>query len=361
MLKIQPQPGIMDIALYKSGASKIAGKSDVLKLSANENPYGPSDKAKEAFAKTVATLHRYPSTDHAELRAAIAEVHGLDPERIICGVGSDEVLQFVCQCFAGPGDEVIHTEHGFSMYPILAKAAGATTVSVPEVERRVDVDAVLAACTDKTRIVFITNPGNPTATRLTGPELARLAAGIPETSLLVLDGAYAEFADGFDGGASLVEAHENVVMTRTFSKAYGLGGLRIGWGYASAAVIDVLSRVRQPFNLSPTQLATAEAAVRDRAWLEKGVADNAENREWLTQALRGHGVAVDDSDTNFILARFANVAQATGCDVALKDDGILVRPAGGYGFPEGLRITIGDKASCRRVAHVIGQYLEAKS
>lgn len=361
MLKIQPQPGIMDIALYKSGASKIAGKSEVLKLSANENPYGPSDKAKEAFAKTVATLHRYPSTDHADLRGAIADVHGLDADRIICGVGSDEVLQFICQCFAGPGDEVIHTEHGFSMYPILAKAAGATTVCVKEVERRVDVDAVLGACNAKTRIVFITNPGNPTGTRLAADELARLADGIPETALLVLDGAYAEFADGFDGGVSLVEAHENVVMTRTFSKAYGLGGLRIGWGYASAAVIDVLARVRQPFNLSPTQLATAEAAVQDRDYLNKVVRDNAEYRAWLTEALRALGVGVDDSDTNFILARFASADQAVGCDTALKEDGILVRPVAGYGFPEALRITIGDKAACRRVAHVIGQFLEGQA
>lgn len=360
MQKIKAQPGIMNIALYKSGASKIAGKSEVLKLSANENPYGPSDKAKEAFAKTVATLHRYPSTDHAELRKAIADAHEIDAERIICGVGSDEVLQFICQCFSGPGDEVIHTEHGFSMYPILANAAGATPVCVGETDRRVDVDKVLAAVNEQTRIVFITNPGNPTATMLSADELSRLADGIPESALLVLDGAYAEFADGFDGGISLVESHRNVIMTRTFSKAYGLGGLRIGWGYASADVIDVLSRVRQPFNLSPTQLATAEAAVLDREWLEKGVADNAENRAWLTEALRDAGVEVDDSFTNFVLARFSSPGEAAACDAALKDDGIIVRAVGGYGFPEGLRITIGDKASCRRVAHVISVFKGVK-
>ena len=357
MSKIAPQPGIMNIALYKSGESAIPGQTEVLKLSANESPYGPSEIAKEAFAKTVANLHRYPSTDHADLRAAIAEIHDLDAERIICGVGSDEVLQFITQSYSGPGDEVIHTEHGFSMYPILAHAAGATPVCVPERDRRVDVDAVLAACNAKTRIVFITNPGNPTGTVLTEDELSRLAKGLPDDVLLILDGAYTEFADGFDGGASLVEAHSNVIMTRTFSKAYGLGGLRIGWGYAPVEIIEVLNRVRQPFNLSPTQLDTAEAAVRDQDWLEKVTSDNSKNRYWLLGALREVGVEVDDSHANFVLARFASEEEAAGCDAALKAEGIIVRRVGGYGFPEGLRITVGEEAACRRVVHVIGQFM----
>lgn len=354
--KIEPQPGIMNIALYKGGESVLPGVSEVLKLSANESPYGPSDKAKEAFARTAATLHRYPGTDHAALRGAIAEVHRLDPERIICGVGSDEVLQFIVQSFAGSGDEVIHTEHGFSMYPILAHAQGATPVCVAEKERRVDVASVLGACSEKTKVVFITNPGNPTSTMLTEAELKTLADGIPPHALLVLDGAYAEFVEGFDGGASVVEARDNVIMTRTFSKAYGLGGLRIGWGYAPAAITEILNRVRQPFNLSPTQLATAEAALRDRDWLKMVVSNNARMRVWLTKALRELGIAVDDSQTNFILARFESEDEAAGCDAALRAEGIIVRRVGGYGFPEGLRITIGDEAACRRVAHVIGQF-----
>lgn len=356
MSRPKPQPGITNIALYKSGESGIPGVSDVLKLSANESPYGPSEKAKDAFSKTVANLHRYPATDHAGLRAAIAEVHGLDAARIICGVGSDEVLQFITQCYAGPGDEAIYTEHGFSMYPILTHAAGATPVCVAESGRRVDVDKVLAAITGKTRIVFITNPGNPTGTMLEAAELARLARGVPQNVLLVLDGAYAEFADGFDGGAALVEAHDNVLMTRTFSKAYGLGGLRIGWGYGPQAIIDVLNRVRQPFNLSPTQLATAEAAVRDRDWLDKVVGNNTRNRAWLVNALRDAGVECDDSHANFVLARFASEDEAAGCDAALREDGIIVRRVGGYGFPEGLRITVGDESACRRVVHAIVQY-----
>ncbi len=360
MTKIAPQPGIMEIALYKSGEAVIAGKSEVLKLSANESPYGPSDKARAAFARSVATLHRYPGTDHAELRAAIAEVHGLDAERVICGVGSDEVLQFVAQAYAGPGDEVIHTEHGFAMYPILAHAVGARPVCVAERARVVDVDAILRACTPRTRIVFIANPGNPTGTMLPEAELARLVAGIPESAILVLDGAYTEFAEGYDGGVALVEARGNVIMTRTFSKAYGLGGLRIGWGYAQAGMIEVLNRIRQPFNLSQTQLATAEAAVRDRDWLARVVGDTIRNRGWLVEALRAAGVAVDDSHANFVLARFASEAEAAACDAALRADGIIVRRVGGYGFPEGLRITVGEDSACRRVAHVIGQFRGAR-
>ena len=225
MTKLTPQPGIMDIALYQGGQSHIAGVADVIKLSSNENPFGPSPKAIEAVRDSAVTLHRYPSTDHASLRGVIGERHGLDPDRIICGVGSDEVLQFVAHAYAGPGDEVIYTEHGFSMYPIIARMAGATPVMVDERDRKVDVDAVLAGVTDKTKIVFVTNPGNPTSTMISMEELARLAGGLPKTCLMVLDGAYAEFVPDFDGGAALVDRYPNVVMTRTFSKIYGLGGM----------------------------------------------------------------------------------------------------------------------------------------
>lgn len=356
MCPITPQPGIMEIELYVGGKATVEGVSDVVKLSSNENPYGCSDAAKKAHSKSGLQLHRYPTTDHADLRAAIGDVHGLDPERIICGAGSDEILQFIAQCYAGPGDEVIYTEHGFSMYPILAHAVGATPVKVAERERVVDVDAILAACTEKTRIVFIANPANPTGTMVGGNEMARLAAGLPEGCILVQDGAYAEFVEGFDGGASLVDARDNVIMTRTFSKIYGLGGLRIGWGYAPKEIIDVLNRVRQPFNLSSVQLSVAEAAVRDQGFVEKCRADNMRWRAWLAEALMEHGVSSDTSCANFILARFADQAEAEGCDDYLKSQGVIVRRVGGYGLPNCLRITVGDEASCRRVAHAVGQF-----
>ncbi|WP_439103259.1 histidinol-phosphate transaminase [Celeribacter marinus] len=356
--QIKPQRGILDIALYQGGASKIAGVENIVKLSSNENPFGSPEGAKEAFSRAAHNLHRYPNTDHTALRGAIGEIYNLDADRIICGVGSDEIITFLCQCYAGVGDEVIYTEHGFSMYKISALAAGATPVCVPERERVVDVDAILAACTQHTKLVFIANPANPTGTMIGTSDVARLADGLPAHVLLVLDGAYAEYVEGFDGGAAFVEARDNVVMTRTFSKIYGLGGVRIGWGYGPAAIIDVLNRVRGPFNLSEPQLAAAEAAVRDTAWVEKCRLDNARLRAWMAEALMEHGVPSDTSCTNFILARFHSQSEAEACDDFLKSNGLIVRRVAGYGLPNCLRITVGDESSCRRVAHTIGQFLE---
>ncbi|HDR28104.1 histidinol-phosphate transaminase [Rhodovulum sp.] len=358
MTLIMPQPGILDIAPYVGGQSTIAGLSDVIKLSSNENPLGPSEKARAAFLRTVHSLHRYPSTDHAELRAAIGEIHGVDPARVICGAGSDEIITFLCQAYAGTGDEVIHTEHGFAMYRISALAAGATPVEVPERARVVDVDAILAACNDRTRLVFIANPANPTGTMIPAEDAARLADGLPPQAILVLDGAYAEFVEGFDGGAALVEARQNVVMTRTFSKIYGLGGLRIGWGYGPADLIGVLDRIRGPFNLSTTQLDTAEAALRDIDYTRHCQAENARMRAWLTEALNGIGVPTDRSFANFVLARFADPAEAQECDAFLKTQGLIVRQVAGYKLPEALRITVGDEPACRRVAHAIARFRE---
>ena len=356
--KLTPQPGILDIKLYKGGASHIDGVRDVVKLSSNENPFGASDAAKAAIAASAHQIHRYPSTDHAALRAAIAEVHGLIAEQIICGVGSDEVLTFLCQCYAGPGDEIVYTEHGFSLYPVLIRAAGATPVVVPEQARRVNVDAILEAAGDQTKIVFLTNPGNPTGTITPLSEVERLADALPDSCLLVLDGAYVEYAEGYDGGARLVEQRHNVVMTRTFSKIYGLGGMRVGWGYGSQEVIDVLNRVRGPFNLSNTALAAAEAAMRDQAWVDKCRADNDRLRAWLTPALAKKGAPADASHTNFILARFADPEEAEACEAYLQTQGLLVRKVAGYNLPNCLRITVGDEPSCRRVAHAVGQFKE---
>lgn len=356
MSLITPQPGIMDIALYQGGAAHVAGMTDVIKLSSNENPLGPSPAAMQAVRDSAATLHRYPSTDHSALRAAIGAVHGLDPDRIICGVGSDEVLQFVVHAYAGPGDEVIFTEHGFAMYPILARMVGATPVQVAETERRVDVDAILAACNDRTRVVFIANPGNPTSTMLSDDEVARLADGLPAGALLVLDGAYAEFVEGFDGGAGLVTARGNVIMTRTFSKIYGLGGLRVGWGYAPRDIIDVLNRIRQPFNLSATALAAAEAAVRDQGFVAHCRRENAHWRAWLSAELAAVGVPSDASCSNFILARFASPDEATACDAFLQSRGLIVRRVAGYNLPAALRITVGDETGCRRAAAAVAAF-----
>ncbi|MFG6081991.1 histidinol-phosphate transaminase [Paracoccus litorisediminis] len=357
---IAPQPGIMEISLYQGGASKIAGVENVTKLSSNENPFGPSDKAREAIVRAAHALHRYPNTDHASLRNAIGEVHGLDPDRIICGVGSDEIIHFLCQAYAGQGSEVLFTEHGFLMYRVSALAAGATPVAVRERDRVTDVDALIAAATPNTRLIFVANPNNPTGTMVGLPELERLARAVPQ-AILVIDAAYAEYVEDYDGGAELATRLPNVVMTRTFSKIYGLGGLRIGWGYGPREIIDVLNRIRGPFNLSSAALDAAEAAMRDRDHVTRCQTENARMRAWLAEALTEKGVPSDTSCANFILARFADVDTALACDEALKAQGLIVRQVAGYGLPNCLRITVGDEASCRRVAHVIGQFMAERA
>lgn len=360
MTQIPVQPGIMDIALYVSGESRLPGRDQVLKLSSNENPLGCSPAARAAFVAASGELHRYPDTGHAALRRAIGQVHGLDPERIICGAGSDEVLQFVAQAFAGAGDEVITTEHGFSMYPILARMVGAVPVTVRESDRRIDPGAILAAVTARTRIVFIANPANPTGTMLGEAELQQLVEGLPAHVVLVHDGAYAEFVGDFDGGAGLVDRHPNVVMTRTFSKIHGLGGLRIGWGYASRQIIEVLNRIRQPFNLSTAQLAAAEAAIRDTGFTASSIALNARMRREMRQALIEMGIGCDESHANFVLARFADASEASAADAALREDGILVRAVGGYGLPQALRITLGDEEGTRRVIDCLTRFMAGR-
>jgi histidinol-phosphate aminotransferase len=357
---IRPQPGILDIALYEGGKAHVAGIANALKLSSNENPFGPSDKVKEAFQRTVHALHRYPSTDHLALRTAIADTHGLDPARMICGAGSGEVLASLCQAYAGPKDEVVFTEHSFLMYPIYSMAVGAVPVVVPERERTVDVDAILAACNRRTKLVYLANPNNPTGTMVSGAEVARLAESMPSQAILVLDGAYAEYVEGYDGGAALVDARSNVFMTRTFSKIYGLGGLRIGWGYGPNAIIDVLNRIRGPFNLSTTALEAAEAAVRDQDHLVRCRNENSRMRTWLAQALAELGVPSDTSMANFILARFASPEEAEACDAFLQEQGLIVRRVEGYRLPHCLRITVGDESACRRVAHAVAQFKGVK-
>lgn len=356
MTKITPQPGIMQIAPYQGGAAHVDGMSNAVKLSSNENPLGPSEAATDAYRRAAYELHRYPPSDHATLRHAIGEVLGLDPGHIICGAGSDEIIALLCQAYAGPGDEVIHTEHGFLMYRISALAAGATPVEVPERERVTDVPAILSACTERTKLVFIANPNNPTGTMIGPTEVEQLAAGLPAQALLVLDGAYAEYVDGYDGGTALIDRYNNVVMTRTFSKLYGLGGLRIGWGYGPTHIIDVLNRVRGPFNLSSAALATAEAAIRDVAYASHCRSENTKWRAWLAEALAEHGVPSDTSCANFILARFASQQEAEACDIYLQSQGLIVRRVSGYNLAQCLRITVGDERACRRIAHSVGQF-----
>lgn len=357
---IKPQPGIMRISPYVGGAATLPGVSSnqITKLSSNENPAGPSPKAKDAFIAVAESLERYPDGGQTALRQAIAEEEGLPFDQLVCGNGSDELISLLCMAYAGEGDEVLLTKHGFEMYKICARASGATPVEVAEQDRVADISALLDACNERTKLLFIANPNNPTGTFVPEAEIKRLVDGIPETTLLVLDGAYAEYIEGYDGGAGFVLERENVVMTRTFSKIHGLGGLRVGWGLAPAHVIDVMARVRPPFNINAAALAAAEAAIRDRDYLTKCREDNTRLRAWLAQELTALGVPSDPSEGNFILARFADDAQAVACDASLKERGLIVRRVAGYGLPNCLRITVGDELACRSVATGIREFLE---
>lgn len=352
----QPQPGIEAIALYESGKAPGAGHPHPVKLSANENPYGPSPAAKAAYAAAAGDLHRYPGTDHRALREALAARHGLNAGQILCGNGSDELLHLIAQAYAGAGDEVLYPEHGFLIYPIVARGAGASPVPVPEKDRRVDVAALLAAVTDRTKILFLANPANPTGSYLPRAELQRLVEGLPPRVLLVLDGAYAEYVDGYDGGAEFVAGRENVVMTRSFSKAYGLGGLRLGWAYGPQAVVDNLNRLRGPFNLSAAQQAAGIAALGDLAHLTHTVKETQRLRGQLAAGLAALGIPSDPSAANFILARFASGEEAAAADAALAAEGLIVRRVVAYGLPAALRITIGDESACDRVLAALAAF-----
>lgn len=356
---VSPRKGFEDIPLYVAGAVKAGHANRIIKLSSNENPSGPAPGVQDAVVAAAGTLERYPDSGHLALRQAIGAAHGLDANRIICGAGSDEVFTFLCQAYAGEGAEVIHTEHGFAMHKICAQASGATPVEVAEAERTVDIDAILAACTERTKIIFIANPANPTGTMVAQSELDRLADNMPDEALLVIDGAYAEYVRdaAFDGGKSAATTRHNVVMTRTFSKIHGIGALRVGWGYGPQDVIDNLNRVRGPFNLTAPSIAGAIAAVNDPAYMRRCAMENEVWRDWMTKEMRGLGLSVDESHANFVLVRFADTQAAKHALDGLTTRGILVRSVASYGIPEGLRITIGTPDECLAVVEAMGKIL----
>lgn len=342
-MTLLPRPEILDIEPYRPGVSKLPGLSRVTKLSSNEGAFGPPPGVLRAVQAISHDFHRYPDGGAIRLRQAIGARFGLDPERIVCGAGSDDLIFLLCHIYGGPGTELIMTEHGFSIYKIAGRLAGCHVTMVPERDLTADVDAILAAVTDATRMVFIANPNNPTGTFLPAAAVARLRQGLPPHVLLVLDAAYAEYVErpDYDAGVSFVDAGDNTVMTRTFSKMFGMGGLRLGWGYAPAPVVDLLHRTRGPFNVSIAAHEAGIAALAEPDWVEKGRAHNIAERARLTAALRGVGIEVGPSEGNFVLAHFASPAVAAAADMFLREGGVIVRRVDGYGLPHCLRITVG--------------------
>ncbi|MGR6468247.1 histidinol-phosphate transaminase [Rhizobium sp. PAMB 3182] len=356
-----PRPGILDIATYVPGKESAPGVAKVYKLSSNETPLGPSPKAIEAFRGAASHLELYPDGQATELRQAIASVHGLNTANLICGNGSDELLGLLCHVYLGPGDEGIITEHGFLVYKIQIMGAGATPVVVKERDCAVDVDAILAAVTAKTKMVFIANPGNPTGSYVPVSEIRRLHQSLPSHVLLVLDAAYAEYVrrNDYEAGIELVSSNRNVVMTRTFSKVYGLAALRVGWLYGPLAVIDAMNRVRGPFNLNAPAIAAASAAIRDQGFVGKAVEHNLAWISTVTEALEKLGLKITPSVANFVLIHFPDVdgKRADAADAFLTSRGYILRAVKGYGFANSLRMTIGSEEANRGVIAALTEFM----
>jgi len=358
-MTVMPRPSILSVEPYVGGESKIPGVNRIVKLSSNEGPFGPPPGAIEAIRAMAADAHRYPDGNATAIREAIGARFGLDPARIVVGNGSDELLALIILAYGGEGTELVMSAHGFMMYDITGRWAGCRIIKVPEKNLTTDVDGMLAAVGPRTRLVFLANPNNPTGSLLPQSEVDRLRAGLRDDILLVLDSAYAEYVTrpDYDAGARLVDASGTTVMTRTFSKIFGMGGMRLGWCYAPAPVIDVLGRVRGPFNVNAAAMAAGVAALAEKGWVEQSVAHNTEWRGKVAAALTAAGITVWPSEGNFLLADFGTPPKAKAADAALKTRGLIVRAMGGYGLPSCLRITIGTAEECTMVIEALTAFM----
>jgi histidinol-phosphate aminotransferase len=356
-----PRPGVLDIAPYVPGKSSAPGVAKIIKLSSNETPLGPSEHAIAAYKAAAAKLEDYPDGSVSELRAAIGRAFGLDPARLLCGAGSDDLLNLLAHAYLRDGDEVIYSAHGFLMYPIYALGHGAKPIPVPEKNYTTDIDAILAAVTERTRLVFIANPNNPTGTYVPFDEIKRLHKKLPPNVILVLDAAYAEYVqrNDYEAGIELVATSENVVMCRTFSKIHGLAAVRLGWMYAPAHIIDVLDRVRNPFNVNTPAMKAGIAAIEDNAHVQKSIAHNSRWLAWLTEEIGKLGLEVTPSVANFVLIHFPQTKGKTAADADafLTQRGLILRRVAGYGLPNCLRMTVGSEEANRLVVAALKEFL----
>ena len=334
---------LLDLAPYVGGASHIDGANRVVKLSSNEGAFGPPPGAMRAHAEAASALHRYPDGGSAALRIALGRTHDIDPARIVCDTGSDPIFSLLALAYGGAGSELLMSQHGFSIYATAGAKAGSIVVRAPERALTTDVDALLARVSPATRLVMIANPNNPTGTWLPAREVERLRVALPSEILLVLDAAYAEYVDDpdYDPGLRLASNSGNTVMTRTFSKAYGLGGARLGWAYGPASVIETLNRIREPFGVNLAVQAAGLAALAEPGWIERTRAHNTRERTRLSNALTDRGLHVWPSAANFILVDLFDAAAAEAADAHLRTRGLIVRNVASYGLPSCLRITIG--------------------
>ena len=343
----QPRPGILDIAPYVPGGSSAEGNAEIHKLSSNESALGPSPEAISAYNNTGGDLHLYPDGSSSALRDKIASLHSLDASRIVCGAGSDEILQLLTRAYTGPENNIIQSDHGFLVYALAAKSCGAEVRFAPEKGLTADIEAMAALADDKTTLCFLANPNNPTGTYISDHEVRRLREKLPSHVILVIDSAYAEYMDEDDyrAGEALVEEFNNVVMTRTFSKIYGLGGIRLGWGYFPEEIADVVNRIRGPFNVSAPAIAAGIAALDDQKFVLENKAFNQAERDRMSQRIGGLGLDFKKSFGNFILVRFPETSGKTAFEIQsfLRQNGVIVREMGAYKLGDWLRVSIGPR------------------
>lgn len=360
-MKPTPKPGVLDAPLYVPGEHKLDGIDEPAILSANENPIGPSSEAVDAYRAVADRLHRYPDGGSNALRRTIGETHNLDPDRIICGAGSDELITFLIQAYAGPGDEVLYSKHGFAMYRISTLLAGATPVAVPESNLHTDVDAFLNTVSPKTKMVFIANPNNPTGTYIPEDEVRRLIDGLPGNIVIVLDAAYAEYVsrNDYGAGATLADAYQNVVMLRTFSKIHGLAAVRLGWAYAQKDIIDTLNRLRGPFNVTAAAQSAGIAAMKDTAHVGKSREHNDKWLVWFTEAVNAMGLHVVPSVGNFVIVKFKDPETVKRANAFLECKGVIARDVSGYDLPDYLRFTIGLEQECRLAVETLRAFMDS--
>jgi histidinol-phosphate aminotransferase len=361
MSGLETHSWIEDLNIYVSGKSHVAGKSEIVKLSSNESALGPSPMAMEAYKNIVHELHRYPDPVYHNLREAIATKYDLDVSRIICGVGSDEILKLACRAYLKPGSEAIYVAHSFSMYPIAIKSQGGIAIEVEDDNYTANVDNIISAITDKTRIIFLANPNNPTGTYIPTKEVERLWKNIPDNVLLVLDAAYAEFVDhhDYEAGIELSTRANNVLMTRTFSKLYGLAALRLGWGYACKNIADTLDKIRDPFNVPSSAQIAGIAALYDVDFEQKALAHNKQWRDWLSDQLTILGLKVIPSCANFILMKFDDDKKtATSANDFLLKNGYILRHYNEQGLEDCLRLTVGTENQNKMLIQLLKEYLE---
>lgn len=360
-MTIQPRAGILDIRPYKPGAAEAPGIAEPVKLSSNENALGCSNKAAEAFRASAEQLHIYPDGGATKLREAIAREEGLEAENIVCGCGSDELLQLLGKAYLNPGDKVVQSQYGFLVYRLVAMQSGAELISAPEKNYTTDVDALIETAGDDAKIVFLANPNNPTGTFISDAEVRRLRDALPPTTLLVLDSAYAEFVRdaNYSAGIELARERDDVIVTRTFSKIHGLAAVRLGWAYGHANIIDVLHRVRGPFNVNLPAIEAGTAAIADRAFMQRSIDHNDEWVAWLRQQIGGLGLEVTPSVCNFVLVHFPAEGDKTAeaADAYLTSKGLIVRPVQPYGLPNSLRITVGKDAENRAVVEALREFM----